>query len=188
MVLFPSPHLGLLNGWFLLAIYFVGLFITVITYPRDKRKKLFYETRYPKTDPRWLILNFGRIAAISFVATMIFTQLRLNTLFFYFGFVIYLFGYSIVIISLLEYKGAREDQLVSSKMYQVSRNPQWVGLVFVFLGTAVAVATWLHIVLLIVLVLSYHFQILLEEDSCIQLYGEDYKVYKENVPRYFLFI
>jgi len=47
-----------------------------------------------------------------------------------------------------------------------------------------AVATWLQFALLAIVVMAYHFQILLEEEICLRLYGEEYKAYTEEVPRY----
>ena len=187
MQVLPSFSFGLLNGWLPLVAYFLGLIITVMTFPKTKRKKLFYEPQYPVGKPRWFILTTGRLAAISFVGLMIFTPLQLGTVFFYAGLVLFLCGFSIVIISLLDYKRAPTDQMVIAGLYRYSRNPQWVGLVFIFLGTTVAVAIWLHFLLLAILVFSYHYQILLEEESCTQLYGDDYLNLMGEIPRYFLF-
>jgi len=115
---------------------------------------------------------------------MIFTPLRTGSLFLYVGLAIYLLGFSVVMVSLFEYRRAEVDRLVTHGIYRVSRNPQWIGLVLVFVGTAMAVATWLQFALLAIVVMAYHFQILLEEEICLRLYGEEYKAYTEEVPRY----
>jgi protein-S-isoprenylcysteine O-methyltransferase Ste14 len=56
----------------------------------------------------------------------------------------------------------------------------------VFVGTALAVAGWIHLALVLVVVFSYHFQILLEEKVCESTYGEAYRTYANRVPRYVL--
>jgi protein-S-isoprenylcysteine O-methyltransferase Ste14 len=184
MRLFPTFGLAILNGWLLLVAYFLGLTLNVLTFPREKRRKLFLEPSYPKGDWRSVVLLLGRLAAISFVASMIFTPLQTGSLFLYVGLAIYLLGFSVVMLSLVEYRRAEADRPVLQGIYAVSRNPQWIGLVLVFAGTAIAVATWLQLGLLAVLVVAYHFQILLEERTCLGLYGKDYQAYMKRVFRY----
>jgi len=92
----------------------------------------------------------------------------------------------IVITSLINFKQTPVDQTVTHGLYRFSRNPQWVGMVLVFLGEAFAVASWLHLGLLLILVMAYHFQILTEEEACMGFYGEEYQDYMSQVPRYLL--
>jgi protein-S-isoprenylcysteine O-methyltransferase Ste14 len=182
----PPLRLGILNGWLLLATYFVGLTIAALVFPPDKRKKLFLEPQYPRGQPRWIILNLGRIAAVSFVALTLFTELRLGTPLFYLGMAVYAMGYVVVMVSLNDYKRTRADDVVTAGLYRYSRNPQWLGLVGVFVGTVLAVGGGLQLVLVLTLVAAYHSQILLEEGICIAAYGERYRDYMSRVPRYLL--
>jgi protein-S-isoprenylcysteine O-methyltransferase Ste14 len=72
--------------------------------------------------------------------------------------------------------------------YRMSRNPQWLGLFLVLLGSAIAVGIWLYIGLVVLVGIIYHKQILDEEKACIKKYGESYHEYMERIPRYFLFL
>jgi protein-S-isoprenylcysteine O-methyltransferase Ste14 len=72
--------------------------------------------------------------------------------------------------------------------YRVSRNPQWLGLFFVLLGSAISVGVWLYIGLVVLVGIIYHKQILDEEKACIKKYGDSYREYMERIPRYFLFL
>jgi protein-S-isoprenylcysteine O-methyltransferase Ste14 len=56
----------------------------------------------------------------------------------------------------------------------------------VFVGTVLAVGGGLHLVLVLIVVTAYHFQILLEEEICTALYGARYRAYMSRVPRYLL--
>jgi len=182
----PPLEFGLLNGWLLLVAYFVGLTIAALAFPPDKRKKLFLEPHYPNGSPRWIILALGRIAAISFVVLTLFARLRLGTYLFYVGLGVYAIGYSVVMVSLNDYKRAPADNVVTGGIYRYSRNPQWLGLVGVFVGTVLAVGGGLHLLLVLILVTAYHFQILLEENICTSAYGARYRDYMSRVPRYLL--
>ena len=184
---FLAPvRFGILNGWLLLVAYFIGLTISALTFRPDKRKKLFLEPHYPRGHPRRIILTLGRIAAISFVALTLFARLRLGADLFYLGLAVYVIGYSVVMVSLNDYKRAPTDELVTAGLYRYTRNPQWLGLVGVFVGTALAVGGWLHLILVCLLVIAYHFQILLEEGICESAYGAKYRDYMGQVPRYLL--
>ncbi len=186
MEFLPTVRFGFLNGWILLVAYFIGLTISALAFPAGKRRKLFLEPHYPRGHPRWIILVLGRIAAISFVGLTLFAGLRRGTDLFYLGLTIYVVGYSVVILSLNDYKRANTGDLVTAGLYRYSRNPQWLGLVGVFAGTALAVGGWLHLLLVFILAIAYHFQILLEEEICESAYGAAYRDYMSRVPRYFL--
>lgn len=187
MEFLPALRLGLLNGWLLLVAYFAGLATMVASFSREKRRKLFLEPSYPRGSLGWVIVTVGRIAAVSFVLLMFFTPLRLGTPCFYVGMVVYVAGFVVVMLSLLDYRRAPAEGLVTQGLYRISRNPQWVGLVLVFAGSTIAVAVWLHIVLVSTLVTAYHWQVLLEERICGDTYGEAYTAYRAEVPRYLLF-
>jgi protein-S-isoprenylcysteine O-methyltransferase Ste14 len=182
----PVFEIGWLNGWATLFIYFIGLIITVISFSSDKRKKLFYEPVPPQGSPWKAYLAVGRVAAVAFNLLMIWTPLQVGTPPFAAGSILYLFGYILVIASLVDFKRTPVDQMVTRGLYRYSRNPQWVGLALVFAGSALAVASWLHLGLVLILVAAYHFQILTEEKACEGFYGEVYRDYMKQVPRYLL--
>jgi protein-S-isoprenylcysteine O-methyltransferase Ste14 len=77
------------------------------------------------------------------------------------------------------------DQPVTRGVYRFSRNPQNVGLVLAFIGTAVAVGSWLMVLLGILLGIGAHSRILAEERACLMQYGTAYQTYMDTVPRYF---
>jgi protein-S-isoprenylcysteine O-methyltransferase Ste14 len=175
---------SLLGGWLPLVVYFLGLTAAVLTYPKDKRKKLFLEPSYPRGNWRRAILLVGRIAAVSYCGLMVVTPMRVGSRLLIAGLAVCALGYALVIVALAEYRRAPADRPVERGVCRFSRNPQWIGLVLVFVGIAIAVGGWLHLILTVVLVVAYHFQILLEEQSCLGLYGEEYRAYLARVPRY----
>lgn len=184
MRVMPVFEIGMMNGWLYLVAYFIGLAMMAISFPRNKRKKLFYKPNPPKGIPRREYLAWGRIAAVAFNLLMIWTPLQIGSLSFAAGSFIYVIGYVIVIVSLVNFLRTPVDRMVTQGLYRFSRNPQWLGLVLVFMGASLAVASWLHLGLLLILVVTYHFQILTEEEACKDFYGEEYQAYINRVPRY----
>jgi len=186
MKIFPAFQLSIWNGFLLLALYFLGLILSVLTFSKEHRAWLFYEPAYPRSSLPWFIILVGRVAAVSLVISMFFTPLRQGTAIFYVGLLVYLAGFCVVMVSLQQYRRAPGGEPVRRGLYRYSRNPQWVGLVLVFLGTFLAVGVWIHLFLLVILVFAYHFQILLEEQTCLREFGKDYRDYMSQVPRYLL--
>lgn len=186
MFTMPNFEIGWLNGWVFLVLYYTGLIITAISFPTEKRKKLFYEPE-PTKESSWRVATaIGQIASVAFNLLMIWSPLQIGTPPFIVGSILYLLGYTFVMVSLVDFKRTPVDEMVSRGLYRFSRNPQWVGLALVFLGTALAVASWLHLGLVLILVVTHHFQILAEEKACEGFYGEAYRDYMNEIPRYLL--
>ena len=184
MQILPELRWGLLNGWLFVVACFIGLAVTVISFSPEKRKRLFFEPMPPAESPWRFYLAVGRVAAVSYHLLMIATPLQIGMPLCAAGLLIYLVGYAIVILSLNAFKRSPADGMVRGGLYEHSRNPQWVGLVLVFLGTTLAVGSWLHLALQLILMVAYHFQILTEEIACAEFYGEEYRAYFRRVPRY----
>ncbi len=183
MEFMPALRFGILNGGLLLVAYFVGLITSALTFPRDKRTKLFLEPPHPK-DVRGAVRLLGQVAAVCFVVLSFFTPLRMHGTLFYLGLTVYAIGYVLVMAALQAFKRAPADEVVSAGVYRYSRSPQWLGLAAVFVGTALAMAVWLLLALVALVVVIYHLQILFEEQACLSAYGEKYRDYMHRVPRY----
>jgi protein-S-isoprenylcysteine O-methyltransferase Ste14 len=88
---------------------------------------------------------------------------------------------------MLNFKDTPLDQPVAKGIYKLSRHPQIVSLLFLFLGICVAIGSWLAVFALLLSKLLQHFGILAEEEICLRQYGEPYRIYLKQIPRYFLF-
>jgi protein-S-isoprenylcysteine O-methyltransferase Ste14 len=55
-------------------------------------------------------------------------------------------------MSLIDHKRTPADELVTAGLDRYSRNPQWLGLVGVFVGAALAVGGWLPLFLAFLLI------------------------------------
>jgi len=65
------------------------------------------------------------------------------------------------------------------------RNPMYVGLTLLLAGLAIALASDWTLVLLVPAALVLHFGVVKREERYLEAkFGEAYRVYKGNVPRY----
>ena len=80
----------------------------------------------------------------------------------------------------------RASSLVTGGVYRITRNPMYVGMVFLLLAWGVYLAHWPALLLgpaAYVLYLN-RFQIAPEERVLLQLFGEDYRTYMGRVRRW----
>ena len=75
--------------------------------------------------------------------------------------------------------------LQTNGIYSVSRNPMYLGLLFVYLGVALIFGNWWIIILLpLLFVLINYFIILPEEKYLLKAFGASYSDYKKKVRRW----
>lgn len=97
------------------------------------------------------------------------------------------FGFAIYITLRMGWKNAfgEKQGLVTSGWFSHSRNPVYVGSWIGMLGWAIIGNSYQVTVLLILWAFTYLLAPFLEEPWLEQCYGEEYKVYKSKVPRFF---
>ena len=188
MDILPTFQLGLLNGWMPLLLYFIGLIISTSMYSKEARVWLFNNPQDAQMGAFAYIRLFGQLVMAACILMMVFTPLRIGAPIFLAGAAVYCIGFLLVMSALDVFRKAPAGQPVMNGPYRVSRNPQWVGLFLVFLGSAMAEGIWLYIGLLVLVGIIYHKQILDEEKACLEKYGAGYREYMKRIPRYFLFL
>jgi protein-S-isoprenylcysteine O-methyltransferase Ste14 len=82
--------------------------------------------------------------------------------------------------------GRRQPHLVTTGPYRFSRNPQYVTYFFFLAGYAVMGRTFLAWTALILYWIVVHLIVLIEEEHLERLFGDDYRTYKGETPRYLL--
>ena len=81
--------------------------------------------------------------------------------------------------------GLLEDKLITTGIYQYSRNPQYVGYCITLLGSGVAgLSLWTLILALGVMPILHFYIRGVEEPHLRSTFGEEYLVYCNNTPRY----
>jgi protein-S-isoprenylcysteine O-methyltransferase Ste14 len=185
MELIPEIRLGLLNGWLPLALFYIFFGIMLIAFPKSVVARLYDRSGWTVTQRNLSAL--GKLFMFSWLFLAIFTPLKFNRVAFILGVFIYLIGLLGIVVALLNYKDTPLDQPVTKGLYRISRNPQQVTILMIFLGTSLMIGAWLALILLGIGTAFAHVRILAEEKSCLEQYGASYANYMEEVPRYFVF-
>lgn len=78
-----------------------------------------------------------------------------------------------------------KTELVTSGIYQISRNPAFLGFDLLYIGTLLMFFNWILCILTVFAVTMYHLQIVnVEEDFLLATFGHEYLQYKKKVCRY----
>ena len=176
-------QLGWLNGWVPLAFFYILFGLFLLNCPKPIVKKLYSVKGWSRRE--YILSAIGKPHSLACFGLVIMSPLKIGSVVFWVGLLLYMFGCIIMFIALFEYRATPADQPVRTGIYQYSRNPQWVGLALMFFGTAFACGNGLAILLFFGGVGFYHFRILGEEKACLAVYGKPYQDYLNLVRRYF---
>ena len=103
------------------------------------------------------------------------------------GFLLIVIGVIGVRIAVINFVNTPINEPVTGGLYKYSRNPQEVMLTVIFIGAGISISSWGALIILAIDRIINHASIVAQEQSCIRQYGESYKQYLKEVPRYFLF-
>ncbi len=181
----PELKLGWSNGWLLPGAFYLIFGILMLLTPKDIVAKLFSVSGWSRQQVIFSVI--GKPFSLACLGIIIFSPLKIGQNVFMVGSVVFLVGFTGMMIALSNFRSTPSDQPVTQGLYRISRNPQWISLAAMFLGSCIAIGSWLAILLLLIAVVFYHFRILGEERACLNRFGEPYQSYLKRVPRYFMF-
>lgn len=112
----------------------------------------------------------------------------------YVGIIIAILGDIVFVISVWTMKDSwragvsptDKTELVTTGIYQISRNPAFLGFDLVYIGVCLMFFNWVLFFVSVFAMLMFHLQIVnVEEEFLLDSFGEEYISYKKKVNRYF---
>jgi protein-S-isoprenylcysteine O-methyltransferase Ste14 len=185
MALFPPLSIGWLNGWIPLVAFYASYLILLKIFPPKTVSRLYDNTGWTDSQARYA--RIGLPFALGAMILILFTPLAIGKPVFWVGLALALIGQVGFFSALHSFNITPLNEPVTSGLYRVSRNPQWVAFAIILLGFSLMVGSWTVLVLLSVRLTMNHFRILGEERALEGQYGEAYLQFKKAVPRYLLF-
>ena len=88
-----------------------------------------------------IVSNILVIAMFGSFIYSIFVPLKLGTIWFYIGLLVYLIAICLIIISMINFAATPIDKPVTTGTYRYSRNPMFIGFFLCFFGIAIACMT-----------------------------------------------
>jgi len=184
MSLIPAFEIGLWNAWIfmLLDVLTFPLFIRIAKGRAPEEEGESQVSAISRT--KRITLYSSKIIYIPAFVYSIFLPLKLGTVWFYVGLPITLIGFITGVIVILNWAASPRGEPVTNGLYRYSRHPMYVTSFVFFLGVSIATASWGFLLFTILLIAASFYFAPLEEQSCLEKYGDAYREYMNRTPRY----
>jgi protein-S-isoprenylcysteine O-methyltransferase Ste14 len=186
MLLLTEFELGLWNAWIFMIYVIFSNFLPYVLSGRLIEKEVLKKLGADRSlsDNEKKLLNVYSLLFFAMVAYSIFLPLKLGTVWFYAGFLIYLLGVIIETLAMMNFFTTAVNKPVNKGIYRFSRNPMYVGMFLIFLGTGIACVSLIFLTLTTIFVILSHIVVVYEEQVCTQKYGDSYLEYLNRIPRW----
>ncbi len=186
MELFPTLTIDWWNGWILLVILYIVELMLVLSFPKNRRGRLFeYDhSRWSKRHRALFVI--GKSLSLICLLLIAFAPLKMDEPVFFLGLFIYTIGLVGFTIALVNFRNTPLDQPVTRGFYSISRNPQVLTLFIIVLGICLTIGSWIAVFVQFLSAIFNRVRLLEEEKACLENYGGNYQVYMKRVPRYLL--
>ncbi len=182
MSFIPDFEIGIWNAWIFtiwpIIVGFLGPFVV-------KEKKVSQRLRIsvPMKFERTLnmISNASLIIGVLF---SIFLPLKLDTIWFYIGLLIFLFGLILQLTVLYTLRKAKPDRPFTTGPYRFSRHPIYFGLFLMIISISIMSLSWLFLLIVIIFAIPLLITAPAEERYCLKTYGKEYQDYMDRTPRW----
>jgi protein-S-isoprenylcysteine O-methyltransferase Ste14 len=186
MSLVPELEIGVLNAWILMLYLLLHPLIMIII---DKAigtgeiSKKMGTTKYSgKEKIISIFTNF--VLFFGLFIFSIFLPLQLGTAWFYTGLTLCVLGVVIWTIAIVNIVAIPLSEPWNRGLYRFSRHPMFIAESLILIGTGIASASWIFLLVSVVCIVLSAILMLAEESSCLERYGDLYREYIDKTPRW----
>ena len=136
-------------------------------------------------------MKFEKISNILSMAILIvgfiysiFLPLQFNTIWFYIGLLIFLFGLIFDLMALYILREAKLDRPFTNGPYRYSRHSIYFGFFLIYSIISIMSVSWIFLVITIIFAIHLLIVVPAEERYCLQTYGKEYQDYMKRTPRW----
>ena len=183
---FPALEIGWFNGWLLLVILYLAYGVLLLVFPRDVVNRLYQYNRSSWSSRHRAFYLLEKLLLVVYIIFVVLSPLKTDSFVFIPGIFLFSFGLTGFIIALFNFRNTPFDEPVSRGLYRVSRHPQIVMLFIVGSGIGIAIGSLFVLFIQILSAFLGRSRVLMEEQACLERYGDSYRIYMERVPRYIL--
>ena len=181
----PAFDIGLWNAWILMLYYPLHPLIMIVVDKAvgtgDMSEKM---GDLPDEKGEKRVFVIGMVVILLLFVYSIFLPLKLGTVWFYAGFTIYLVGLVMFLTATVNIATTPLGQPFTKGMYRYSRHPLFFCSSITFVGISVASASWIFLLLTVVIVVLENYLAIAEERGCLETFGDEYQDYLNRTPRW----
>jgi protein-S-isoprenylcysteine O-methyltransferase Ste14 len=179
----PAFEIGLWNAWIFMLLVLLPLPLVALL-----RRGVFQTTASIRASvlsgTEQKIAIFSDVLLLALAIYSIFLPVELGTMWFSIGLPVYLLGLISQTIAYVNVATNPVDEPVTKGVYRYSRHPMYVALPFTLIGTGLASASWLFLLLSVIVVITHLYSAIPEERECLEAYGNAYREYMSRTPRW----
>jgi len=183
MSLVPAFEIGIWNAWIFMSSFLLQMLAVILlgkgVWARSSLPSGIKRSKVEKITP--IIGNSVWFLAIVY---SIFLPLQLGTLWFYIGLPVFLVGLVILAVATANFATTPTEKPATQGVYYLSRHPLYLSMFIIYIGTGIASASWVFILLGIANIFWIRTEALVEERYCLKRYGDTYRKYMNRTPRW----
>ena len=179
----PAFEIGVWNAWIFMIWLLIQNFGIMLF-----SKGLYQKAGNPpdmKLSQRYKTLSF--ISMLLWLLPTVYSvslPLKIGTIWFPIGLTIFLLGMVLNVVATVNFARAPMNQPVTRGVYRYSRHPLYVAHVLIYLSVAIASASWVFLLLTVLLAVVVNLSVADEEHYCLGKYGDAYREYMNRTPRW----
>lgn len=181
MSLIPAFEIGVWNAWVLSLIFLFVQFVPLALL------NLIYKGTFKKAAAPSSGVGIDRfinlVMIIAFVYS-IFLPLKLGEVWFYTGIPLFALGLVMLKVAYFNFASTPPDEPSTKGLYRFSRNPLYLAMFLVFIGISIASASWVFLLVSVILMVLINISVAAEEQFCLEKYGDAYAEYMKRIPRW----
>jgi len=183
MSLIPAFEIGVWNAWIFMSSFILQMLAIMLlgrgVWARSSLPSDFKRSKREKTTP--IVGN-----SVWLLATIysIFLPLQLGTLWFHIGLPVFLVGLIILAVATTNFATAPAEKPATKGAYSFSRHPSYLSMIIIYIGTGIASASWVFILLAIANIFWIRTEAIAEERYCLARYNKEYREYMNKTPRW----
>ena len=182
MSLMTAFEIGIWNAWiFMIWNIIIPILSNFII--REKGISKLIRTSVPMKYEKTLnVISMG-VVIFGFLYSF-FLPLKFNTIWFYIGLLMFLFGFIFNLSVLNNIRGAELNKPFTNGPYRFSRHPIYIALFMIIISISIMSLSWVF--LLIAIICGIHLILVapVEEKYCLEKYGNLYGDYIKRTPRW----
>jgi protein-S-isoprenylcysteine O-methyltransferase Ste14 len=175
--------IGLWNAWIFMSVFIVQMIIMTFA-DKNIRKRSHVPNNFRRTKFEKYMSIIATIFWLIALCYSVFLPLLLGSIWFYIGFSVFILGVFLLSLSTTNFMTTPSDQLIQKGVYKFSRHPMYLATFLICLGSGIAAASWIFILVSIIIAVCFHYEALVEERYCLKKYKVLYKEYMNSVPRW----
>jgi protein-S-isoprenylcysteine O-methyltransferase Ste14 len=181
----PTFEIGLWNAW-ILMLYFplhpIIMFVVDKVLGTGDIFKKMGEAPLSKKEKKL----YGIYLAIQLIllAYSVFLPLKLGTGWFYAGLAIYWIGLILLLTAIVNVAVTPFGRVFSRGIYRYTRHPMYLAGLIIPVGISVTSASWVFLLLAVVVWFVQVSQVNAEERFCLEMFGKEYQDYMNRTPRW----